>query len=387
MMPSHKKKLLKIAEQKNEKLVKEKLPAEKVELKEQGDTGSLVVLSHKPMTETELVQAANLNPKIWGLNGKRQWTTTLKISDVPYSVWNYHYTFVRHAPRPIQQAVEMICSDWEPSPLPPVKKRRKKTDVTVEMSLSDAHFGKLCWDEATGQKNYDVDTASHDYRRALKTLVDRVSAHSIGEFLLPIGNDFFQTDNWIGTTTAGTPVSHDDRASKVFRAGFDAICNAIEELRKIAPVRPIWVPGNHDMVTSWHLLFAIAERFRSDKQVQCDLSPTIRKYIEIGDSVLCYQHGDKMKPERMVTIAATEFPSWSQKRFREIHCGHRHTRTDVRFVSASEHAGVLVRYLPSLSGCDGWHYEKGFVGNKRAAEAIVWHPTEGPISSAVAFID
>ena len=94
-----------------------------------------------------------------------------------------------------------------------------------------------------------------------------------------------------------------------------------------------------------------------------------------------------MKPERMVTIAATEFPSWSQKRFREIHCGHRHTRTDVRFVSASEHAGVLVRYLASLSGCDGWHYEKGFVANKRAAEAIVWHPTEGPISSAVAFVD
>ncbi len=37
-----------------------------------------------------------------------------------------------------------------------------------------------------------------------------------------------------------------------------------------------------------------------------------------------------------------------------------------------ERFGTIIRILPSLSGTDSWHHEKGYVGNTRAAQAYAW---------------
>jgi len=371
---------------------------EEFDLEESGDTASLKIVSHKKLTEEEVLSQAGLSDLKWRIKSHRKWTVTMKLrelvdekkglySETPTSIWNYHYVFERLAPKRIQDSVEAIVSDWNPPPLRKVnKKSHSKGDHMIEIDLFDVHFGKLCWDEGTTGKSYDLNIAKEDFVTAVDTLLDRIACYDAAKFLLPIGNDFFQTDNWEGTTTAGTAVAFDDRISKVFQCGYEAVVEVIEKLRDIACVEPVWVPGNHDLNTSWHLFYLLSQRFRQDKQVSFDLSSRKRKYIEWGDSVIGLQHGHQMKPEKMVMIAPTEFSDWGHKRFREIHCGHVHTRRDFKFLSASEHAGTMVRYMAALSETDEWHYDNGYVGNKRAAEAIAWHHEEGPVGTAMAFV-
>lgn len=371
---------------------------EEFDLEESGDTANLKIVSHKPLTEEEVLAKAGLSDSKWRIKSHRKWTVTMKLRELvdadkglyaekPTSIWNYHYVFERLAPKKIQDSVEAIVENWNPPKLRKItKKSHGSGEHMIEIDLFDVHFGKLCWDEGTTGKNYDLNVAKEDFVGAVDTLLERIGTYDAGKFLLPIGNDFFQTDNWEGTTTAGTAVAFDDRISKVFQCGYEAVVEVIERLRDIAPVEPVWVPGNHDLNTSWHLFFLLSQRFRDDKHVKFDLSSRKRKYIEWGESVIGFQHGHQMKPEKMVMIAPTEFPEWGYKRFREIHCGHVHTRRDFKFMSASEHAGTMVRYMAALSETDEWHYDNGYVGNKRAAEAIAWHLDEGPVGTAMAFV-
>lgn len=371
---------------------------EEFSIEEKGDTATLKIVSTRKLTEEEVLEQAGMCPTKWRISGHKKWTVTMKLrvlneetqayEDKPKSIWNYHYSFERLAPKAVQDSVEKIVQSWEPPPLREIQSSsHAKGEHMIEIDLFDVHFGKLCWDESTNGKNYDLDIAREDFVSAVDTLLERIGQYTPAKFLLPIGNDFFQTDNWEGTTTAGTHVAFDDRITKVFQCGYEAVCEVIEKLRDRAPVEPLWVPGNHDLNTSWHLFFLLSQRFRSDKHVSFDMSSRKRKYVEWGESVIGFQHGHQMKPEKMVMIAPTEFPEWGHKRFREIHCGHVHTRRDFKFMSASEHAGTMVRYLASLSGCDEWHYDSGYVGNKRAAEAIAWHDEEGPVGTAMAFIE
>ena len=372
---------------------------EEIATDEQADLFKVDIKSTLKLSEDEILAKAGLDRKRWRLRRHKRWQTTLRGVQVtthvgnrtvtkttPIQVWNHHYEFERTAPKPVQDAIEQMMEGWQPPPLPaPVP---ATGDHLVEVSLYDAHFGKLCWDECTAQKVYTLDEATNDFLLGISTLLTRLSPYPLEKFLFPIGNDFYQIDNWLGTTTKGTPVAHDERITKIFRCGFDAIESSIRIMLKFAPVDLVWVPGNHDLNTSWHLFHALYQRFRGCAGVSFDMDDTRkRKYVDYGNSVIGLQHGDKAKPERMVTVAPTEFPDWSKKRFREIHCGHTHTRVDYKFRSASEHAGTMVRYLPSLSQMDEWHYDNLYVGNKRAAEVVIWSKENGPITQTTAFID
>lgn len=39
--------------------------------------------------------------------------------------------------------------------------------------------------------------------------------------------------------------------------------------------------------------------------------------------------------------------------------------------------GVTIRLLRSLSATDAWHFDKGFVGTPRGAEAFLWDAEDG----------
>ena len=49
----------------------------------------------------------------------------------------------------------------------------------------------------------------------------------------------------------------------------------------------------------------------------------------------------------------------------------------IYLVDIDERFGTIIRILPSLSGTDAWHHEKGFVGNTRAAQAYAWGKETG----------
>ena len=152
----------------------------------------------------------------------------------------------------------------------------------------------------------------------------------------------------------------------------------IEQCRLIAPVRVVWVPGNHDMTTSWFLVKMLEQRFWDCREVEIDTTPTTRKYHLYGVNLIGFTHGNEEKHADLPTIMASECPKlWSQATHREFHLGHLHKQKQTRYVSDDTHVGVPVRILPSLSATDAWHYKKGYVKGRRAAEAYLWSKEDG----------
>lgn len=355
------------------------------------------------LTDEQILTMAGCTPATWTVAGRRYWQTTMrgvvtteKMSKAktvktakPIQVWNAHFTLKRVVEAHIQDALERLVADWKPAKLPKPKGGFYTGTLTnphmIEIDFFDAHWGKLSHKAGMGEFS-DLKLSAKHFNTAFHKVLDRTGHHNVEKYLLPIGNDFFQVDNFAGTTTAGTVVSADNRFSRVFDAGFTALQECIALLRDIAPVECVWVPGNHDYNASHALVYALKQRFWGDKWVNFDSfhpdKASLRSFHEYGDCVISFQHGDKMKPDKAVLTAGADFPDWTRKKHREIHMGHFHTKREYNYMSTSEEAGTTVRYLNSLSATDKWHYENGFIGNKRAAEAFVWHPTEGLVNWA-----
>lgn len=248
----------------------------------------------------------------------------------------------------------------------------------LEINIPDTHFGKLAWGVETGYENYDTKIAQKMFMRALNTLLQRTSSMKFDEIVFVVGNDLFNSDNIENTTTRGTVVTTDGRYHKTFYKVRITIIESIERLRKIAPVRVVMVPGNHDNLSVWHLGDSLECYFHNYSDVKIDNEPKYRKYHRFGKVMLMWTHGDKGDRADYPLLMATEQPEmFGQTKFREAHTGHTHkTKVD-------ETHGVRVRVLPALCPPDDWHAENGFVGNLRNAEAYIWNKDEGLIGISI----
>lgn len=262
-------------------------------------------------------------------------------------------------------------------PARPFVKRQPKGAHMLELMIPDLHLGKLAWAPETGYQNYDSKIAVTVFREAVEVLVARTASFRFERVVLPVGNDMFHSDTKAGTTTKGTPLDNDGRFQKMFVTGRRMIVEAIERLRQIAHVEVVMVPGNHDTVANFCLGDSLECWFRNTKGVTVRNQPTPRKYVHFGKCLVLFTHGDKGKRTDYPLLMATESKQWSSTLHREIHTGHVH-KTQV-----DERMGIRVRTFSALCSADSWHSENLFVGNARQADAIVWHPEEGIVSSAV----
>ena len=252
----------------------------------------------------------------------------------------------------------------------PVKIERPKTPSgnVLEVNISDHHFGKLAWGIETGGRPYDVKIAIAMYKRALGALIERSKGYKFDEVLFVVGNDLLNSNDAENKTTDG-------RYHKTFRNVRETLVDAIEELRKIAPVKVYLVYGNHDTLSAYHMGDSLSCYFHKYTDVFVQNEPTYRKYYQFGKVMLLLTHGDKGKREDFPLLMATEQPQmWADTMFREAHTGHIHQ------TKLQEWHGVRVRVLPALCPADDWHSEEAYVGQLRNAEAYVWNKTEGLLS-------
>lgn len=248
----------------------------------------------------------------------------------------------------------------------------------LEVSIPDLHVGKMAWANETGWEHYDHKIAQRVYWDALKALIQRTK--HLGPFeriVLPIGNDLLHIDSRVPTTTSGTPQDTDSRYYKLFTEVRRMVTNAIVDLRQLAPVHVIMVPGNHDSLSMWHLGDSLECLFHNTGDVTIENQPTQRKYHQFGKVMLLFTHGSSGKLPDYPLVMATEQPvMFGETEFREAHTGHRHQ------VKLEEYHGVKVRISPALCSPDAWHSENCYVGNGRSAEAFVWSADEGLIAMA-----
>lgn len=247
----------------------------------------------------------------------------------------------------------------------------------LEISLFDVHFGKLAWEPETGN-DYDLNIAERLYDRAVNDLLMKARGFPIDSILFPIGQDFFHINNADFTTAHGTKQDVDGRLAKVFETGALAVIHAIDRCIEHAPVKLLWVPGNHDAETSWFLAKYLEAWYRNTPSLTVDAGPSQRKYQRYGINLIGFTHGDE-EPQRDLPaiMAAEQRDIWSEVRQCEWHVGHLHKQKETRYLAGDTYGGTGVRVLPSLSGIDAWHYRKGYIQTVRIAEAFLWSRERG----------
>lgn len=370
-----------------------------VEVVYEDDSGRIAYIGDKIKTVDELVAYAKIDLQIWEVvevkinswevAGKKKHGQGCDGKWKPESLWKTPLRQIsvklrRRAPKHVQDGIRDLLANvpvWKRS-IPKGPKFKRSADHMLEISLYDAHFGKLCWEQETGD-NYDLSIAQSDYEGAVEDLMGRLSGFKIEKIMFPVGHDFFHVNSWAKMTARGTSVdSTDDRVSKVFTAGCDAVISSILKCIEVAPVEVVWVPGNHDPETSWYMCELIRRVFDGNDNVKVDVSPTKRKYREYGVSLIGYDHGETTSLDSLPMIMANEASdAWSRCVFRHYRVGHFHKKKQIKWIGTDTFHGVDVTVLPSLSGMDKWHYDNGFIGNHRTAESALWNRDSGYVGS------
>ena len=281
---------------------------------EKGDAQVLTLRSKTVRTLDGALDAAGTDLCVWEVErhvinkwdqGSKQTDGTVQVVEL----WQVKVWLRRVAPKPIVDAFEMLCERLPAAKPGPIRVRVPplKDPHLLELTLFDAHFGKVCWGQETGS-SYDVKIARRVYAEAVEDLLARVQGYPIEPMLYPIGQDFFHVDNWVGTTVKGTQVDTDGRFQRTFEVGAEAVIESVKLCIKIAPVKIIWVPGNHDRTTSWYMAKTIQAYFREEDRVVVNASPQPRKYHRYGVTLLGFTHGDEEPHRDLPTIIASEEP-------------------------------------------------------------------------------
>lgn len=254
---------------------------------------------------------------------------------------------------------------------------KSKGNYLGVIGLFDVHLGKLAWHRDT-ENNYDLNIASKRFSNAVSELIDHARGKQVARWLVPVGSDYFHIDNSRNTTYAGTPQDVDGRYAKIFEIGYWGWVSGIEKMLTVAPVDVLYLPGNHDPTTSYHLCREIKTHFRNVSQVNVDVEPTSRKYYSYGCNLLGFTHGDMIKPDKLPNLMAKE----RRKEHATATCtdwfiGHLHARKAWISKPIDTYEGSTIRVVKSLSGTDKWHFDNGYIDDQQAAEVFFYEKGNG----------
>jgi hypothetical protein len=231
-----------------------------------------------------------------------QWDVTMKMKtgekspDRAETHTNYQFKIMiwlrPRKPKPLIEAIKLLVKD-----IPTFKyhksipKFRAGSGNAVEMSLIDAHFGKLAWAMETGRRDYDLKIATQDYLNACEENLGWTSMFEPEKIFFILGQDLMHVENFEGVTPKGGNILDvDSRLPKIFKTAMETVIKCIYMCRSIAPVEIIPIAGNHDMNITLALAHAIDQHFRDDEHVQVDTGPSKRKARLWGNLLVGWAH-------------------------------------------------------------------------------------------------
>lgn len=351
-------------------------------------------------TLDQLLKICDVDLNIWNVKDYtvNKWDVTSKIDNELKTVQNFQVkarlekNIVAEEIVNIVDVIENIVKKYKPSVLNYDKKiiNPNVENNMLEISIFDLHLGKLAWGGETGE-NYDTKIARERFLYSIETLLKRASGFEYSRILFPVGSDFLNSDTIFNTTTKGTHQDEDLRWKKTFKLATELLVDGINLMKlKGVPIDVIIVPGNHDFERNYYVGSVLEAWFKDDVMVNVDNSAPVRKFYKFGKVLLGFTHGSEEKESSLPLIMATDFQSkkyWSETVFHEWHLGHQHRKKTLKFNVIdnknrvlSEDLGVTVRYLSSLTGTEEWHYQKGYIGSIKAADAFIWNDELGLIA-------
>jgi hypothetical protein len=238
--------------------------------------------------------------------------------------------------------------------------RKSEKDVLsgeyLEIDVCDLHFGS--------DANHSPEKRFED---AIADIIDRIGDRKFDKIYFPLLADIFHYDNFQKATTGGTIVTTDGLSPyDIFDLGIESFVRVIGKLSEISPVEVLYIAGNHDRISGYHLVKLLEAFFKDSSNVTFDSEHKSRKYRVIGTSLVGWMHGDMPKARASNWLQVEAREEWGKTRYSEIHSGNFHSQ------SGKEDGGVVLRYLPALTNIDQWHYDKGYVGATRSMVSFVW---------------
>ena len=312
---------------------------------------------------------------------------TKKHTVIQVQNYKVNVSFVRMSPMDPQsvkgEILQEVCDlarTLSVKPVSIVNKSRSNDEYCLEIAFFDLHYGKLCWAAETSE-NYDIKIADKVVSHAVDDIVQKTAGYKFQEIVVPLGSDLLHIDTLAGTTTAGTRQDVDSRFRKIYARCRQMLIQQLLKLSRIAPVTVKVIPGNHDTMTSFTLgdaLVAYVEGVKAAGHsipLTIDNTPRTRKFYQFHHNLILFDHGHGVKAEHYPGIFLSEAPREALAMADNFHAhiGHTHRRKEKWFVAHDQCTKVTVRVLRSLSATDSWHFDNGYVGTDRCAEAIVWN--------------
>jgi hypothetical protein len=274
----------------------------------------------------------------------------------------------------LKDFVDGLCATI-PTRAKPVKLTKQKydSDLMSLIILGDAHLGMYAWGEETLERDFDTDIACQEIRNAVDNMIARAPNAETG-VLIDVG-DFMHSNTATNTTAAGTVVDVDTRHAKVLKAAGMVMRYCITQmLKKYKTVKVVIAKGNHNPEPA--IAVSLMLQFYYDKEKRVEVLDTIghHHYIEFGDWLLGVNHGDKIKPQKLVAMMARDHKGWSNAKFRLWILGHIHHERVI------EIDGCTVASFNTLAPRDAWHASAGY-GSRSASTLITLHKTKGKHST------
>jgi hypothetical protein len=328
-------------------------------------TGKLSgTFDHEPKSAEEIITLLKIDTNKWKLSQywNKQMGDHWRVSALISQIKN-----------PEQKFFENLLENWTPKKYKisniPYKNKFTNDPYCAIMSLQDIHFGK--------EGN---DTIDKDFEDTVKNLVQRANAiHYIETMYFVVGGDLINMDTFQGTTTSGTPLDNCMSATEAYIQAFDAMHWAITYVKAHCDnLVIVYVPGNHDRLSSFHLAHALSRSIDCDK-ITWDVKYEERKVHVWHNNFNAFEHGDKRSKNNPL-IFASEYPKqWGDTTNRTLFKGHIHTDRKVEYMTSNETAGFIEKTLPSLGKADYYHHSNKFTGNRRSGKLEIQHPTMGNI--------
>lgn len=243
--------------------------------------------------------------------------------------------------------------------------------ILYEIPVMDLHYGKFASGNLTNGA-YDYNEAERCFNTIVSEAIEDIKSRNVAKILMPIGNDLLHFDNVQGTTTRGTAQDTNMRHQEMFKGCVEMLIDGITALSEYAPVDIIYVPGNHDFSSSWHVVMTLWAYFHNNPNVLVDVDMHPRKYYEWGNCLIGFTHGDKegKRLDKIMQVEAKE--AWGRSKYCEWHNAHLHSEQAIR-----ELGGIIIRNLPSVTGEDNWSHESGYVGAVRKCICFIWDKEKG----------
>ncbi len=323
------------------------------------------LVSVNPKTPEEIIEILGIDTKEWKLSQywnkekNDKWLVSALVTKVVKSKQDY-----------LKDIIENFKPNYQPVV---VKKQKRHRYVSCVLSMQDMHIGK--------EGNDDI---IEQYFISLEQLTESVgNNYFIDDLVYVVGGDILNMDTFSGTTTLGTLVENSDKAYKVYAEAFDALYRGIRFLKeRCETLHIMFIPGNHDRLSSYHLVHALSKAVQEDGIVwHADYAE--RKVLTFNNNFFAFEHGD-VNTKNSLLVYATEFSEeWGNTKFRTLYTGHYHKKKTVEYITEDEVTGFSIKIIPSLSKTDYWHYHNKFIGSKRAALIEVHDYDNGKIGEFV----